>query len=132
MAGHTSEKRWRRNQNSVFGNAGVSELVQQLCQNMIAALDASKTAFLEMQELFNFAGGTVQTLANQLFKEDWETRVSDPEGAPGVFDIQANAQELGKAQDLFDAVTALNDLHGAASNQVTTTEDRFAQLRRMS
>ena len=122
MAGHTSEKRWRRNQNPVFGNVGVSELVSDLCTQMIAALDNSKTAFNELQELFNFAGGTVQLLADQLFKEDWEDRS----------ETEANTEEVAKTQDLFNAVTALNEMYGAADNQVTTTEDRFSQLRRMS
>ena len=132
MAGHTSEKRWRRNQNPVFGNSGVSELAQELCRNMIAVLDQSKSAFLELQELYNYAGGTVQSLANQLFFEDWSVREPDPLNDPGVFETEANAEELGKAQDLFDAITALNELYGAANNQATTQEDRFSQLRRMS
>jgi len=124
MAGHTGEKRWRRNQNPIFGNAGVSEQVSDLCRNMIATLDASKTAFNELQELFSFAGGTVQLLADQLFKEDWEARLPA--------ETEANAEELAKAQDLFDAVTALNEIYGAANNQATTTEDRFSQMRRMT
>lgn len=214
MAGHTSEKRWRRNQNPLFGNAGVSELASQVCTQMIAALDSSKTAFNELQELYNFAGGTIQGLADQLFREDWEVRstpgvqsvltvdvdsagiVSNPVvtvagtgytngigftltlvltagggdgtaeltydvvagsmtnpsitivGAtynlgtdivvqetpvPGViFETQANSNELAKAQDLFNAITALNEIYGAANNQITTTEDRFSELRRMS
>jgi len=213
MAGHTSEKRWRRNQNTTFGNAGVSELASQVCIQMIAALDASKTAFNELSEMYAYAGGTVQLLANQLFKEDWQSRstpgtqavitvdvaggivatpavtvagtgytngtgftlllvltagggdgtaeltydvvggaITNPSisiagttynngtnitvqetPTPGaVFETQANAEELAKTQDLFDAITALNELYGAANNQVTTTEDRAAQLRRMS
>lgn len=213
MAGHTSEKRWRRNQNPKFGNAGVSELASQVCEQMIAALDASKTAFNELQELYAYAGGTVQALADQLFKEDWESRstpgvqavitvdvaggtvatpavivagtgytdgtsftlnlvltagggdgtaeltydvvsgaitnpsitvagttyndgtdivVQETPTAGEVFETQANSEELGKAQDLFDAITALNELYGAANNVVVTQEDRFTQLRRMS
>ncbi len=213
MAGHTSEKRWRRNQNSTFGNSGVSELASNVCKEMIAALDNSKTAFNELQELYIYAGSTVQLLADQLFFEDWSTRsttgvqavitvdvsagvVSNPTvtvagtgyedgtgfvlllvvtagGGDGtaeltydvvsgavtnpsisiagdtyndgtdivvqetpiagqVFETEANAVELAKAQDLFDAITALNELHGAASNLATSQEDRFSQLRRMS
>lgn len=213
MAGHTSEKRWRRNQNPVFGNEGVSELASRICDQMIAALDASKTAYSELQELYTYTGGTVQGLADQLFYEDWSSRstqgtqavitvdvvagavtnptvtaagtgytdgtgftlllvltagggdgtaeltydvvagaVTNPSisiagttynngtditvqetPAPGlVYETQANAEELSKAQDLFDAITALNELYGAANNQVTVQEDRFSQLRRMS
>lgn len=213
MAGHTSEKRWRRNQNVTFGNAGVSELASQVCAQMIAALDSGKTAFNELQELYVFSGSTVQGLADQLFQEDWQARssqgtqavitvavsagavttpvvtvagtgytdgtgftlllvltagggdgtaeltydvvsgavtnpsisvagatyndgtnivVQETPTAGQVFETEANAEELAKAQDLFDAITALNELHGAASNLVTTQEDRFTQLRRMS
>jgi len=213
MAGHTSEKRWRRNQNATFGNAGVSELASQACDQMIAALDTGKQAYNELQELYSFAGGTVQLLADQLFKEDWEARstqgtqavitvdvaggivatpavsvagtgytdgtgftlnlvltagggdgtaelaydvvsgavtnpsitiagttynngtdivVQETPAAGQVYETEANAEELAKAQDLFDAITALNELYGAADNSVTATEDRFSQLRRMS
>jgi hypothetical protein len=213
MAGHTSEKRWRRNQNPIFGNKGVSEQAQDLCTEMTTILTKARAAFLEMQELYQYVGSTVQGLADQLFYEDWTSRSAtgvqavltvdvtagavsavaiteagtgyadgtgftinlsatagggdatalisydvvsgaltnaavDVAGAtytdgagqsvleaptPGlVFEAQASAEEVGKAQDLFDAVTALNELYLAADNGVTTTEDRFAQLRRMS
>lgn len=213
MAGHTSEKRWRRNQNTTFGNLGVSEQAQAVCQQMVAALDDSKAAFNELSELYVYAGGTVQLLADQLFYEDWSARstlgvqavitvdvvagvvatpavtvagtgytdgtgftlnlvltagggdgtaeltydvvsgaVTNPAitiggttynngtditvqetPAPGnVFETEANVKELGKTQDLFDAITALNEIHDAASNIVVAQEDRFSQLRRMS
>jgi len=58
--------------------------------------------------------------------------VQETPAAGQVFETEANAEELGKTQDLFDAITALNELYGAANNLVTTQEDRFSQLRRMS
>jgi hypothetical protein len=180
---------------------------------MIIALDNSKTAYNELQELYAFVGGTVQLLADQLFYEDWSARstqgvqavitvdvvgnavenptvtvagtgytdgtgftlnlvltagggdgtaeltydvvsgavtnpsvsvagdtynngtditVQETPAAGQVFETEANSVELGKAQDLFDAITALNELYGAADNLVTAQEDRFSQLRRMS
>jgi len=213
MAGHTSEKRWRRNQNATFGNVGVSELASNLCKEMISALDNAKTGFNELQEMYVFAGSTVQGLADQLFLEDWEARsvqgtqavitvdvvsnavenptvtvagtgytdgtgftlnlvltagggdgtaeltydvvsgavtnpsisvagttyndgtditVQETPAAGQVFETEANAAELAKTQDLFDAITALNELHNAADNVAVVTEDRFSQLRRMS
>jgi len=213
MAGHTSEKRWRNNQNRVEGNAGVSDLASQICSDMVETLNRGKSAFNELQELYAYAGGTVQLLADQLFYEDWSSRstqgtqavitvdvvtnavtnpivtvagtgytdgtgftlnlvltagggdgaaeltydvvsgavtnpsisiagdtynngtnitVQETPAAGQVFETEANAEELQKAQDLFDAITALNELHGAASNLVTAQEDRFSQLRRMS
>jgi hypothetical protein len=180
---------------------------------MVTALDDGKAAFNELQELYTFAGGTVQLLADQLFLEDWSVRsvqgtqavitvdvvagvvatpavsvagtgytdgtgftlnlvltagggdgtaelaydvvsgavtnpsvtiagttynngtdivVQETPAAGQVFETEANSVELGKAQDLFDAITALNELYGAADNSVTAQEDRFSQLRRMS
>lgn len=213
MAGHTSEKRWRRNQNVEFGNAGVSELASQVCTNMVNTLDEGRRAFNELQELYAFVGSTVPLLADQLFFEDWSERsvtglhaivtvdvsggvVSNPVitlagtgyedivgaqvvltntagggdgsallsfdivagllnsvsiifGGSGytngsgqvvqeipvagqIFETEANASEISKTQDLFDAITALNELYQAADNIVVLQEDRFAQLRRMS
>ena len=39
---------------------------------------------------------------------------------------------ITKISITVDAITALNEIHGAANNVVTTQEDRFSQLRRMS
>lgn len=53
--------------------------------------------------------------------------------APGLIpDTQANAEEVAKAQDLIDAMTAVNDLFDAADNVVTPQEDRFTQMRRFT
>lgn len=212
MAGHTSEKRWRDNQNPTFGNVGVSNVARDLCRTMIQALDDAKTGFSELQEIYAYAGGTIQGLADQLFFEDWSTRstpgvnatltvdvsggvvtavtitnagtaytngtgytirlsstangngqavlsydvvagsltnaavdtggsgytdglgitVIETPAAGLVYDTQANAEELAKAQDLFDAVTALNELYNAADNGVVAQEDRLSQMRRMT
>lgn len=131
MAGHTSEKRWRDNQNPVFGNVGVSNQASSIVSNVIAALTQAEAAFAEMQEMYAFAGGTVQLLADQLFFEDWSVRLVDPQ-VPAVFETEANAEELAKTQDLFDAITAVHELHQCADNQIVAQEDRYAQLRRMS
>jgi len=214
MAGHTSEKRWRNNQNIIFGNTGVSELASELCTQMITTLDQSKTAYNELQELYVYTGSSIQGIADQLFYEDWSTRgvpgtdavlTVDVESSgiitavdiseagtgytdgtnflvtltttagpytiqatlsydvvsgsvtnaaivvPGegytigvaqtvlemspaslIFETEANAEELAKTQDLFDAITALNELYNAASNIAVAQEDRYSQLRRMS
>jgi hypothetical protein len=123
MAGHTSEKRWRRNQTKVSGE-GVSNQASAICTKVVATLLEAEQAFLEMQELYNYTGGTVTLLAEQLFKEDIEARSSP--------DNVANTEEIDKAQDLFDAMTAAHELYQAANNIAVAQEDRFAQLRRMS
>ena len=52
--------------------------------------------------------------------------------AGGVSETVANADEVAKAQALFDAVTALHELYQAADNTAVATEDRLAQIRRMT
>ena len=131
MAGHTSEKRWRRNQTATSG-AGISDQTEQMATSVVGTLLAAEQLYLEMLELYQYVGSTAQGLADQLFFEDWSDRESDPIGNPGVLDTQANAAELAKAQDLIDAITAAHELYQAANNVVTTQEDRLAQLRRMS
>jgi len=76
--GHTSEKRWYENQNP-NGNEGVAPRVQAMSQNVLAALLEGEEAYQEMLELFDFAGGTTQDVADQLFFEFWSTR-----STPGV------------------------------------------------
>lgn len=213
MAGHTSEKRWRTGMNPDNNRQGISEVASSVCVQMLDALTVAQAAFAEMQEMYAYAGSTVQGLADQLFKEDWEARstpgvnatltvdvaagivtavaitnagtgytdgtgftmqlvttagggdatavisydvvagsvtnaavdvggdtytnglaqtVQETPAAGDIFETAANAEEVAKTQDLFDAITALNELHDAANNQVVAAEDRYAQLRRMS
>jgi len=131
MSGHTSEKRWRRNQTSVSGQ-GISDQTQQMAANVVNTLLEAEQLYLEMLELYSFVGNTAQGLADQLFYEDWVDRESDPIGNPGVLDTAANATELAMTSDLIAAITASHELYEAANNVVTTQEDRLAQLRRMS
>ena len=131
MAGHTSEKRWRSNQTPDSGT-GVSILVRDSTETVITALSQAEIQYQDLLELYAFAGGTAQLLADQLFYENWSVRESDPIGNPGVTDTEANATEVSMATDLINAVTAMHELYEAANNVVVTQEDRFAQLRRMS
>lgn len=131
MSGHTSEKRWRRNQTANSGQ-GISEQTSQMAASVVSVLLQAEQLYLEMLELYQFCGSTAQGLADQLFYEDWVNRESDPIGNPGVLDTQANATELAMTQDLIDAITAAHELYQAADNQIVAQEDRFAQLRRMS
>lgn len=141
MSGHSSEKRWRNNQTNDSGT-GLSVLVAAQCQVVINALTDAEVLYRDLLEIYQQANtpgvgspdlsATAQGLANQLFYEDWDKRESDPVGNPGVFDTQANAEEVVKAQDLIDAVTALHQLYQAADNVSVSQVDRFSQLRRMS
>lgn len=131
MAGHTSEKRWRRNQTQVSG-AGISDQTQQMASSVVSTLLSAEQLYLEMLELYQYVGSTTQGLADQLFYEDWQNRESDPIGNPGILDTEANAAEVAMAQDLVDAITAAHELYQAADNQTVAQEDRLEQLRRMS
>jgi len=131
MAGHTSEKRWRRNQTQSSGS-GVSNQTQQMAKGVVDQLLSAEQLYLEMLELYQFVGNTTQGLADQLFFEDWSERESDPIGNPGVLDTEANATEVAMAQDVVDAITAAHELYQAANNVAVPQEDRLAQLRRMS
>lgn len=57
----------------------------------------------------------------------------DNEPAPAeVFDTQANAAEVSKAQDAIDAATSLHDMYQAASNQTVAAENRMSSFRRFT
>ena len=131
MVGHTSEKRWRNNQTNDSGT-GVSILVNAAAATVINGLTDAETMYNDLLELYSFAGGTAQLLADQLFYEDWVNRESDPIGNPGVLDTAANTTEVAKATDIINAVTAMHELYQAGNNVVVAQEDRFAQLRRMT
>lgn len=123
---HTGVKRWRDGMYTPpTGVAGIDEAVQNQISNVARsardALIQGEEAYQQLVELYTYAGSTVQGLADQLFKEDWETRS----------EMQANAAEVAIAQDAFDAMTALHELYQAATNQTVAAEDRLAQLRRM-
>lgn len=120
---HSSEKRWRKGMNPDAPlEEGVATQAANVCTLMMQAFTEGEAAFAEMQELYAYSGSTIQLLADQLFKEDIE----------GRGDTVANAAEVAKVQDAFDAITALHELYQCADNTVVAQEDRLAQLRRMT
>jgi hypothetical protein len=90
MAGYTGEKRWRNNMNSQAPSSGVSELTKQVCAQMIDALTSAEAAYAELQELYSYAGGTVQDLADLLFTEDIAAR-----GSPGTNAVVTYSADSG-------------------------------------
>lgn len=130
MAGHTSEKRWRRNQNPLSGNTGVSEEVSQAAESIISVLTSGEEHYQNLIELYTYVGSTAQLLADQLFYEDWSVR--EETTSPFNLETQANAEEVAKTQDAIDAMTSIHELYQAATNVVVTQKDRIADLRRMS
>lgn len=49
-----------------------------------------------------------------------------------VFDTQANAEEVGLATDLVNAMTAIHEIYEAADNGIVAQEDRLVQMRRFT
>lgn len=122
MVGHTSEKRWRTVRSGDKNYTGISEVVSEISNNLVVTLLDVEEKYLELLEIYNYAGGTTTDLANLLFKEDIEARAESV----------ANAEEIAKATDLVAAVTAAHEVFQCANNVTTTQEDRLSKLRRMS
>ena len=62
--GHTSELRW--------GQAAGE--VTTAAREILEGLDAAERIYLELLEAYQYTGGTDQSFADQLFKEEWEAR----------------------------------------------------------
>lgn len=130
MAGHSSERRWEKN---VAGDIGVSVRVRDAARNLVFYLNEAEEAYQEMLELWQFAGGTDQELADQLFQEQWNGRGADLRASPVVLgDTQANAREVAQVVDVRAALQAMHQLYQAMNGEPTATLDRVAPLRRMT
>lgn len=122
MLGHSSEKRWD----------DISSIVQNRASILLSEIQLGEEEYKDLLEVFTFAGGTDQLLADQLFFELWFERVSDPIGAPGVEDTQANAAEVAKVADLSATMLSVHQMFLAMTNTAVATKDRAADFRRMS
>lgn len=88
MAGYTGEKRWNGD------DGGVSALAQGVCANMIDALTDAEAAYAELTELYTFAGGTVQLLADLLFADDIAARTTPGTNAVITVDVLATKAQI--------------------------------------
>lgn len=93
MAGYTGEKRWNGD------DGGVSALAQGVCVTMIDALTDAEAAYAELQELYTFAGGTVQLLADLLFTDDIAARTTPGTNAVITVDVAATVGSPAVASD---------------------------------
>lgn len=131
MTGHTSQKRWRKNQGPTPGK-GFSEEVTELSMMMLDVLYKAEQLGLELEELQDYLDdNSSEALANQLFKEVYEVRESDPLGNPGIFDECANKEEVAMVADAMEAVQAAKEIFEFA-NKKTNNKSRIQQLRRMA
>lgn len=113
MAGHTSEKRWE----------DVSTRASNEVTTLINVITQAEEQYQQMLEIYNYAGGTAISLAELLFKEDIAARTSP--------DNVASQEEIDKATDLINAMTAAHQLYQAANNVAILQADRLTDMRRM-
>ena len=131
MTGHTSQKRWRKNQGPTPGK-GFSEEVTELSMMMLDVLYKAEQLGLELEELQDYLSDkSSNALANQLFKEVYEVRESDPLGNPGIFDECANEEEVAMVADAMEAVNAAKEIFEFA-NDKQNNNSRISKLRRMA
>lgn len=130
MAGHTSEKRWRKNQTATSGR-GFGEEVTELSVMMLDVLYRAESLGLDLEELKDYVGDTAQDIADQLFYEDWYERESDPIANPGVYDEHANEKEVAMVSDAIEAVEAAKEIFEFA-NKKDKNKSRIAKMRRMA
>lgn len=130
MSGHTSEKRWRRNQTPTSGK-GFSEEVTELSAMLLDVLYKAENIGLDLEELKDYTGDSAQEIADQLFYEDWTARESDPLANPGVFEEQASEKEVNMVADAMAAVEAAKEIFEFA-NKKEKDKSRIAKMRRMA
>lgn len=120
---HTREKRWatRRSPDGSQLITGVNDAVGNAALRTLESLAAAEELYQQLTEMVAFAGPSMQTVADQLFKEEWEARG----------DTQASAEEVAMLQDAAAAATALHHLYEAMTGGTIAADDRAAKLRRM-
>ena len=130
MSGHTSEKRWRRNQTPTSGK-GFGEEVTELTTMMLDVLYKAEKIGLDLEELKDYTGDSVQAIADQLFYEDWSCREADPLANPGIFEEHANEKEVNMVADAIAAVEAAKEIFEFA-NKNDKQKSRITKMRRMA
>lgn len=111
---HSSELRWEAAQ----------QIIATAAYSVLQGLNNAEEAYQELFEVYQYAGGTDQLMADQLFQ--------DINGALEPPVAVATPEQVALVTDLRQAIQALHDLYLAANNTAVATEDRAALLRRMS
>lgn len=102
---HSGEARW----------AHAAGLVALSSAQTIQALNQAEETYKDLLEVYNYAGGSDQAMADLLF-----------DASP------ADASSVALVADLRAAITALHELWQAMNNGVIAQSDRDALLRRMA
>jgi len=101
---HTSEKRWEDINHSIGNISG----------EMLEVLMKGEETYQQLLELWAFAGGTDQAVADLLFN------------------TTADATQVIMVSDAKAALTSIHELWQAANNVVVSQENRSDKLRRMT
>lgn len=109
MKGHSSEKRWD----------DISSIVHNRSKTLLEIIMDGEEEYLDLLEVFQFAGGTNQLLADQLF-----TDINSGGTADSV--------QVAMVGDLSSAMLSVHEMFLAVTNGTVATKDRAADFRRMS
>ncbi len=109
---HSSAKRWEE----------VSAQTSGSSDGVLSVISVGEETYQDLLELWAFAGGTDQLVADQLFSEAISARN----------DTAANAVEVAQVADAKAAMLAIHQLYQAMTNVAITQDDRIAKLRRFT
>jgi hypothetical protein len=105
---HTSSKRWPQSEN----------LIGQLALSMVNSLNEGEEAYQQFIEVYQYAGGTDQGMADLLFTDDNQGGAASPE-------------QVAKVADARQSMQGIHDLYVAANGNDITPSNIFDALRRM-
>lgn len=105
---HTSSKRWPQSE----------MLIGQLALNMVNSLNEGEEAYQQFIEVYQYAGGTDQGMADLLFKDENQGGTASPEQVAIIADARESMQ-------------GIHDLYVAATGNDITPSNIFDALRRM-
>ncbi len=111
---HSSELRW----------TGAQASIADASRTTLNALNTAEEVYQELNEVYQYAGGTDQLVADQLFLDIITSEARNP--------AVANSEEVARVTDLKAAIQALHQLWQTMTNVAVTQADRAALLRRMS
>jgi hypothetical protein len=110
---HTSTKRWIPAQHEIG----------TLASNMVKSLNEGEESYQRFIEVYQYAGGTDQGMADLLFQ--------DENGKPDPIAGTATAEQVAIIADARETMQGIHDLYVAANGNDITPSNIFDALRRM-
>ena len=115
---HTSAKRW----------PFIEQEVSNISAELVGVLGRGEERFQQFEEIFAFAGGTDQSMADMLYQDINAVAV---EANAGDISGTATPDQVSTVTDSRAAMTSMHQLYDGANNNPMTTADRFTDFRRM-